>query len=248
MKCSTVGRGPVPGSCAPLSAPTSSACRSCSCWRTRAVRDPCRAADFDRASAALVLAPALIASVLWFLTAPAERFAGAIFWLLGAGIWALWHDAGRPGEAAFTRCTRAGVRRVHPHGSDHRRVSSFARSLRLGVLRDSRTGGRLPSDSHRDRREARLRSRSHPLCARRDGHRVVEVDSRASLLGCPAAVHERSPIRPGVARPDQPASGFLRVTTNIAKHGPSAPATTTGPSSGGPPSSARSRSIRSRRS
>jgi hypothetical protein len=33
----------------------------------------------------LYLAPPSIAFVLWFVTAPAERFGGAIFWLLGAG-------------------------------------------------------------------------------------------------------------------------------------------------------------------
>jgi len=43
----------------------------------------------EAADALLFLGPPAIAFVLWFVTAPAERFGGAIFWLLGAGIWAV---------------------------------------------------------------------------------------------------------------------------------------------------------------
>lgn len=48
-----------------------------------------RAEPLDRTAALLFLTPPAVAFVLWFVTAPAERFGGAIFWLLGAGIWAI---------------------------------------------------------------------------------------------------------------------------------------------------------------
>jgi hypothetical protein len=46
--------------------------------------------DFRRAL--LFMGPVIFAFVLWFVTAPAERFGGAIFWLLGAGMWAILYE------------------------------------------------------------------------------------------------------------------------------------------------------------
>lgn len=60
-----------------------------------------------RRSAAFLVVP-LISLILWFVTAPAERFAGATFWLLGAG------TVGMVCREAERAKTRAAVGRAVP--------------------------------------------------------------------------------------------------------------------------------------
>ncbi len=57
-----------------------------------------RSTPADRRAAGLFLAAPAVAFVLWFVTAPAERFGGAIFWLLGAGIWAVLFEQSTSGS------------------------------------------------------------------------------------------------------------------------------------------------------
>ena len=54
----------------------------------------------------LFLAPWVIGFVFWFFTAPAERFGGAIFWMLGAGAWATFYSA-VPSDFVRARLARA---------------------------------------------------------------------------------------------------------------------------------------------
>jgi hypothetical protein len=52
----------------------------------------------DWKTGVLFLGPAGIAFVLWFLTAPAERFGGGVFWWLGAGMVAVLFERTRSGS------------------------------------------------------------------------------------------------------------------------------------------------------
>jgi hypothetical protein len=59
-------------------------------------------------SALRYLMPPLVACVLWFVTAPAERFGGAIFWLLGAGMLTILFEQARETESR-RRLTGASI-------------------------------------------------------------------------------------------------------------------------------------------
>jgi hypothetical protein len=56
----------------------------------------------DLGAALRFIAPPAVAFLLWFFTAPAERFAGGIFWLLGAGMSAIYFEQ-TPSDAAKAR-------------------------------------------------------------------------------------------------------------------------------------------------
>jgi len=56
----------------------------------------------DIGAALVFLAPPALAFVLWFLTVPAERFGGGIFWLLGAGMTAIYFQQA-PSDSARRR-------------------------------------------------------------------------------------------------------------------------------------------------
>jgi hypothetical protein len=194
-----------------------------------------RTADFDRPSAALVLAPALIASVLWFLTAPAARFAGAIFWLLGAGIWALWHDAGATGRAR-----RHSVQAAQGFVA----VTLVAAVIAGALLSRDRYGWALFVTPGPE-------SGFHPIptaivekhvSARGVTHYVPVAMGTPSSKWTPELRCWDAPLpctslpRPDLAWRDQSqrTAGFQRITPNVAMQGPSEPATTARPSRGSP--------------
>jgi len=47
----------------------------------------------DHTKTLLLVGPPVVAMGLWFVTVPAERFGGAVFWLSGAGLWAVLYEA-----------------------------------------------------------------------------------------------------------------------------------------------------------
>lgn len=62
----------------------------------------------DHGKTLLLIGPPVVAMVFWFVTAPAERFGGAVFWLAGAGLWAVLYEAS-PSPATRLRHTRGAL-------------------------------------------------------------------------------------------------------------------------------------------
>ena len=75
------------------------------------------------------MGPVTIALLLWFVTAPAERFGGAVFWLLGAGIWAILYEQSEGLRSGLVRFALAFVS-----------ISVFAGVIAGAVLSEARYG------------------------------------------------------------------------------------------------------------